>query len=159
MKQVLALIFIAVALSLFMLFILTNSNMGFSSRPVIKEIYTKKIYIKNIPIYAEIADTQSKRKNGLSGRLGLSQDQGMLLVFENSDTYGIWMKDMNFPIDVMWIDEKSRIVDIKKYARPSSYPEIFSPRIKSLYILEMSAGFAERTDIKVGDEINFGDVI
>ncbi|TSC90524.1 MAG: hypothetical protein G01um10142_420 [Parcubacteria group bacterium Gr01-1014_2] len=60
---------------------------------------------------------------------------------------------MNFPIDVIWLDENYRVVDIAHNVRPDSFPEIFEPRAPALYILEVNAGFARRNGIETGDDL------
>jgi len=79
----------------------------------------------------------------------------MLFIFDNESLHGIWMKDMNFAIDILWIDEGYKVVDIKKDAKPESYPEVFIPEVPSKYVLEVNAGFLEENDIEIGDKIIF----
>jgi len=116
---------------------------------------TATLSIGDTILTAEIAGTASKRIKGLSGKLSLSDDIGMLFVFEESDFHGIWMKDMLFPIDIIWIDDDFNIVGIKEYAEPASYPEVFEPKEKAKYILEANAGFVNKYNIEVGDPIAF----
>lgn len=68
-------------------------------------------------IRVDIADTVVTRTQGLSGRTSLAETDGMLFVFENADRYGFWMKDMNFAIDIIWIDPEKNIVYIEKVYR------------------------------------------
>ena len=68
-------------------------------------------------IKVELAITPEARARGLSGRQGLTQDEGMLFVFDTPGKYPFWMKDMNFAIDMIWISEDSKVVYIKKDAR------------------------------------------
>lgn len=103
----------------------------------------------------EIVDTQDKRTLGLSGRESLPDDSGMLFVFENSYFHGFWMKDMNFPIDIIWLDENLKVVHIEKNVQPESFPEVYLPDKPALYVLEINAGEAEKNSIKVGSEIVF----
>lgn len=110
------------------------------------------IYIGNVPMWAEVADTEKKRKTGLSGREPLKEGQGMLFIFDKEGKHGIWMKDMNFPIDIAWIDARFNIVDIKSNVEPESYPEVFYPAQESLYVIESMAGFLRANDIKIGDK-------
>ena len=63
------------------------------------------------------------------------------------------MRDMNFPLDIFWIDENGIIVDAWKNADPDSYPQVFEPRSDALYILEVVAGFSEVYNIEIGDVI------
>jgi uncharacterized protein len=112
------------------------------------------IFVDNTLIMVEIADTVDERRAGLSGRKALAESGGMLFIMDGSDYYGIWMKNMNFPLDIIWIDENLKIVDIKQNIRPESYPEIIRPERKSSYILEVNAGFTEIYNIDVGDEVH-----
>ncbi len=113
---------------------------------------TAKIEIRGTVIEAEIADTLRKRTQGLSGRPGLAENKGMLFIFKIPYKYGFWMKDMNFPIDIIWINS-DKIVDFAENVQPSagdSLP-IFRPSAAADKVLELSAGSVERLNIKVGD--------
>lgn len=102
-------------------------------------------------IVLEVADTNASHTRGLSGRERLAPGAGMLFVFSKDDRYGFWMKDMRFPIDIVWLDSEYRIVDVKESVLPSSYPEVFTPKSPSRYVLELPAGFFREHDLKVGD--------
>lgn len=104
---------------------------------------------------AEVADTQAERKLGLSGRSGLLPGRGMLFVFPFSGKHGIWMKDMRFPIDIVWIAPNGTIVDIKDEVSPSTYPRVFTPDKNALYVLELPSGAVDKQDIKVGQKLRF----
>ena len=111
--------------------------------------------ISDIRLQIEVADTGEERVKGLSDRESLGYRDGMLFIFDNESLHGIWMKDMNFAIDILWIDEGYKVVDIKKDAKPESYPEVFIPEVPSKYVLEVNAGFLEENDIEIGDKIIF----
>lgn len=117
-------------------------------------IYLKKIEINGVPVRVEIADTPEARVNGLSGRTRLPESQGMLFVFDEPGRYPIWMRNMNFSIDVFWLDGRGRVVDIWENAHPESYPQVFEPRDDAYYILEVVAGFAELYNVEIGDRVN-----
>ena len=59
--------------------------------------------INNFEIYLDLAATNEEKRRGLSGRNGLEENEGMLFVFEEPGFYSFWMKDMLFPIDIIWI--------------------------------------------------------
>lgn len=90
---------------------------------------------------------------GLSGRDKLDENAGLLFVHDGPGIYGIWMKDMRFPIDVIWLDEDYRVVDMAENVEPDSFPKIFEPSPPALYILEVNTGFAERNGIETGDSL------
>ena len=101
----------------------------------------------------EIADTEILRGQGLSGHKPLGTNEGMLFIFPNDDRHQFWMKDMLFPIDIAWIDNEYRIVDVRERVDPSSYPEIFTPESNARYVLELPAGFFENHSLKIGNTL------
>ena len=106
-------------------------------------------------ISVEIANTDAKRELGLSGHATLSDTQGMLFAFDRVGVYPFWMKDMLFPIDIIWIDSNSKVLYIQKDAKPESFPEAFGPNKDSAYVLEVNAGFSDKNNLKIGDEVKF----
>ena len=98
----------------------------------------------------EIADTDEERALGLSGRTNLSEGSGVLFVLETTGRYGFWMKDMNFSIDIIWIDENFRITGIEKNVLPETYPEVFYPNEAIKYVLELPAGSSDKYRIDIG---------
>mgnify|MGYP001581369878 FL=1 len=96
--------------------------------------------------------TEAERARGLSGTSSLSADQAMLFVFPNDDKWAIWMKDMKYPIDIVWLDNSGQVVHTVKNAQPSGYPkEQFRPASNSRYVIELASGTIEQTGIKNGD--------
>jgi uncharacterized membrane protein (UPF0127 family) len=106
-----------------------------------------------VPVFS--ASTDAEQRQGLSERTLLPADQGMLFVFSKPDLYGFWMKDMKFPIDIIWINENSDITYIARDVKPESFPKIFKPTEKALYVLEVNSGFAANHAIQVGDHATF----
>ena len=104
----------------------------------------------------EIADNNISRTRGLSGHAPLSAYGGMIFIFQKADTYGFWMKDMLFPLDIIWIDSNFKINHIESSLSPQTYPKVFYPEGKSLYVLEVSAGQANSLNLEVGDSVKFG---
>lgn len=117
----------------------------------------RKVWIKNVCIQAEIADSQDKKQLGLMNRENLSDDQGMLFLFDKQDLYHFWMKDMKFPLDIIWISHDKTIVDINTDVLPCKEQscESFSSRTNVQYVLEVKAGFAAQNQLKIGDHVRF----
>jgi uncharacterized membrane protein (UPF0127 family) len=113
------------------------------------------VCIGGAEIKAELADSPLERMKGLSQRPSLPDNAGMLFVFEQSDFHGIWMKDMLFPTDIIWIDENMQVVDMKANTEPESYPEVFKPSVKAKYVLEVHAGYTKENSIAIGDAVLF----
>ncbi len=101
---------------------------------------TTKIKIGSRTFTAEVANTKAKKTLGLSGRKSLPRDHGLLFVFDQPSQPGFWMKDMNFPIDIVWLDENKKIIGIEKNFEPSSYPQVIYPPQKISFALEINAG-------------------
>lgn len=118
-----------------------------------KSAYQNKLYpleIGSTKITVELAQSQGERGQGLGDRKSLSPDQGMLFVFDKPDIYPFWMRDMQFPLDIIWLDENYQVVDMVTDLKPESYPQSFAPAKKALYVLEVNAGVAEKNNIKIG---------
>lgn len=114
------------------------------------------IKIGETVIKVEIADTSEKRTLGLGGKPDLPQNEGMLFVFDNEDYHTFWMKDMNFPLDLIWIGSDMKVVDRFKNATPDTYPKYaFKPDRPAKYVLEVNAGWLEDNKINLGDKVVF----
>ncbi len=113
------------------------------------------MYLGNLPLKVEIARTDAERRLGLGGRISLEQDQGMLFVFDRPQRLEFWMKDMHFPLDMIWLDQNFMIVDISKDVRPDTYPQTFSPKIPAQYVLEVNAGVSDSFGIGEGTKLTF----
>ena len=117
--------------------------------------YPSKVILGGKEFSVEVLDTKPLLEKGLSGHKPLNSDEGMLFIFQKPDSYGFWMKDMLFPIDIIWMDANWKIVYINKSLRPETYPKIFYPDAPSLYVLEISEGEAQTLGLKIGDTVKF----
>jgi uncharacterized membrane protein (UPF0127 family) len=118
----------------------------------------KSVQIAGQDIKVELATTPDEQQKGLSGKTNLKENEGMIFVFKNLGNYSFCMKDMNFPIDMIWIGEDLKVIYIKKNALPESYPESFGPEISdknTKYVLEVVSGFSDKNNLKVGDSVLF----
>jgi hypothetical protein len=106
-------------------------------------------------IQAEIADTPALLEKGLGGRDSLPADRGMLFMFSQAGKYGFWMKDMRFPLDIVWMNADKTVVRVDSSVPPDSYPDLYGPPVPVKYVLEMNAGMAEKTGIVDGTRLIF----
>ncbi len=88
-------------------------------------------------------------------RDSLPQNEGMLFVYDQPTDLRFWMKDMRFPLDMIWIDHNKKIVHIEQDVKPSSYPKVFSAKTLAQYVLETNANYVSKHNIKVGDAVSF----
>jgi len=110
---------------------------------------------EEIPV--EVADTLKKRSLGLGKRNSLKKGWGMLFVFEKRKLHRFWMKDMQFSLDVIWLDNH-KIVHIIHNAKPSNYrdePEVMTSPVPVNFVLEIAAGWAEKLRLKTGQRMKF----
>lgn len=100
-------------------------------------------------------NTTSEQQRGLAVFDYLANEQGMIFRGNPVGVQGVWMKDMKFNIDIIWVDKDNRIIHLVKNASKDSYPTIFQnpDSTASAYIIELSAGQLEAHSIKVGDEV------
>lgn len=110
------------------------------------------IRIGSQELSVEIADTLEKQIRGLSGHQPLKENEGMLFAYENPRVLSFWMRDMRFPIDIIWIDEGRDIVGIAPNLSPDTFPQTFSSAVPVQYVLEVSAGWAELHGVVIGDQ-------
>lgn len=123
------------------------------------EYKSTQIRVGGQTLEVALAISQSTKQKGLSGWKSLGLNEGMLFVFDKPDEYSFWMKDMNFPIDIIWIAEDLRIVHIKRDARPESYPEAYTSPQKARYVLEVASGFSEKNNLETGDSVEFVNLL
>jgi len=127
---------------------------------------TKTIKIGLVFIKAEVADNDSERNKGLSGRSSLEKNSGMLFVIaDNKSTPTFWMKGMKFPIDIIWIHsspddvKEGEIIQIDKnieipaIGTPDNKLNLYSPKSAVDYVLEVNSGYSNLNNIKVGDNV------
>lgn len=102
----------------------------------------------------EWVTTDEARERGLSGRPTLPDDQGMAFGFATPGRYCVWMKDMKFSLDVVWLNQDQKIIKIMRQVSPNTYPTSFCPSSNAQYILELAGGVANQVHLKVGQKLN-----
>jgi uncharacterized protein len=112
------------------------------------------ISISNTTLRVGVADKFDERIRGLSGRKGLDKDEGLLFIFDKDEKYGIWMNEMNFIIDIIWLDRNGMVVHIEENISPNTYPKVFYPLIDAKYVLEVNSGFTRERGVKLGDFVD-----
>ncbi len=131
-----------------------------SNTPTATQNIIKKgtVALGDTSISVEVSDTFASRQLGLSYRDSLGEGSGMLFVFDSYNIQYFWMKDMKFPLDIIWIKDDT-VVDISKNVPiPMSRASLnqlptYSPKEKVNYVLEVNAGFADKNKVKIGDKV------
>lgn len=93
---------------------------------------------------------------GLMFKESLGQNKGMLFIFEKEGRYGFWMRNMLFPLDIIWINENQEAVFMARNMQPCSRVcRTIMPDKKAKYVLEVNAGTIERINLNLRDEFEF----
>ncbi len=104
----------------------------------------RTISVDNIYFQVEVADTEPLREQGLGSRGSLKAGHGMLFVFDTPASWGIWMKDMRFPIDILWAREDGTVITVVHNVSPDTYPLALYPQTPDAkYVLEVPSGAAK----------------
>ena len=103
----------------------------------------RTLTIGNATLQVEIAQTEKQKMIGLSHRKSLAEGNGMLFMFNTDEKHGIWMKDMHFPIDIVWIDNDMKVVHIEQNIAPDTYPQTFTSPTPARYVLEVPAEYTK----------------
>lgn len=104
-----------------------------------------------------VADTEAEREKGLSGTLSLRQDEALLFVYDKDDKWPIWMKDMNYAIDIVWLSKDKEVVYIVKNVQPDNQSSSFVPKHNARYVVEFVAGTVDKKTISIGDKAMFDE--
>src|SRR3989344_6369116 len=110
----------------------------------------KKMKLGDVILKTEIALSADEKQKGLSGRDYLTKNRAMLFVFRQSGSYSFWMKNMKFPIDIIWLDDELKIIGLEKNINPNTFPEKFSPPSPAKFVLEVNGGWSDENKIKEG---------
>ena len=113
----------------------------------------------------DLAITPDQQVQGLSGRPSLTPDSGLLFIYERESKYTFWMKEMRFPLDMVWIGANCTVVDITFDAPPPAPGQTldqlprYAPGVSARYVLEINAGEAGAKGIGPGDQVKFAGAL
>ncbi|HEY8110625.1 MAG: DUF192 domain-containing protein [Nitrososphaerales archaeon] len=110
------------------------------------------VKIDDVPLQVQIADTRPLQTRGLMFQEKLPYDQGMLFVFDDDAVRSMWMLNMQFALDVIWLDANGNVVYIQKDAQPcksaiETATCTFTSGNNAKYVLEVTSGFVDKYNI------------
>ena len=111
-----------------------------------------------IPFNVILAKDEVSRRKGLSILSSLREGRGMLFLFPREGVHSFWMKDMQFPIDILWFNTQRELCSIKERAKPEDYPAVYTPNCVVRYVLEIPAGDVEKYHLERGDKIDLSHI-
>lgn len=147
------LIFLLTAIFILIIFYFMNSN-------TFKSLYNEgTAVLAGQTVNLDISKTLDEKTLGLSGRDQLEEDEGMWFVYDEPKELSFWMKNMKFPIDIIWI-RSGEVVDFSIDAKPE--PGVkdadlkrYWPRVAADTVLEVRSGWVRAHGVKIGDTVDF----
>jgi len=145
----------------------TKTNSPTTTQPVTNYNYNQQLQIGDKTLSVEVEKTKAEMEQGLSDRVSMEQNQGMLFDFTAtaSSTTGVypafWMKDMKFDLDFIWI-YKNKIIGITPNVPKPASQQVSSsagqltdyfPPSPIDWVLEVNSGWAKKNNITVGDAV------
>jgi uncharacterized membrane protein (UPF0127 family) len=127
-------------------FFVALSQQSFDFHEHFADYPTQRLVIGGQEINVYVADTLERRQQGLSDTQYIPQDWGLLFSFAEPGQRLFWMKDMNYAIDIIWLDANFVPVDIERSVSPDSYPATFGHGVLAQYVLETAPGIIELVD-------------
>lgn len=116
------------------------------------QIFKANSLLVNLDI--EIAETDYETQTGLMYRESMAEKQGMLFIFPDVAMHSFYMKNTEFPLDIIFIDEDLEIASFQENAQPLDEAGL-SSQVPIKYVLEVNAGLSEKWLLEVGDRISF----
>ena len=157
MKKIISSWFPCLVISLVLLFPILHNEFGSVLAQPKEQNQTALVSLGGVSLLSTLSTTPESQSKGLAVKDSLEENEGMLFIFKSPQKYSFWMKDMKFPIDILWIDASGKIVHIEKNLQPCIFllpcPS-YSPHDDSLYVLEVISNFTNKYDINIGDEVN-----
>jgi uncharacterized membrane protein (UPF0127 family) len=110
-------------------------------------------------VHVELARTEAERQFGLMERTSLPQGRGMLFIHDEPGRYPYWMYDCKIGLDIIWMDQSHRIVEMSPNTPPCKGASDTCPnyggRETSVYVLELPVGSIKAHQLAVGQVVNF----
>jgi YVTN family beta-propeller protein len=106
-------------------------------------------------LFVEVPDDREEHARGLMFRNHLPWNAGMLFAFNDEEHRSFWMKNTLIPLDMIFVDSSSKIIDIKENVPPCEQEECpnYPSGEPAQYVLEVNAGFVQEKGVKIGDRL------
>ena len=110
-------------------------------------------------VHVELAKTEAERNFGLMERTSLPQGRGMLFIHDQPGQYPYWMYDCKIALDIIWMDQAHRIVEMSPNTPPCKGKADTCPNYggheTSMYVLELPVGSIKAHQLADGQTVNF----
>jgi len=152
-----AIIVIAIYIIAFILPNLTSKEPDQTEYTFMKEgtlTFTDSLNKPITKIDLEISSSEYDTQLGLMFRRSMEMNQGMLFIFPEQETRSFWMRNTYISLDMIFVNADKKIVTIHKNTKVLS-DQSYASTEAAQYVVEVSAGFADKYSLKVGDKINW----
>lgn len=102
----------------------------------------------------ELARTEQDQAKGLMFRTAMGKDEGMIFPMVPPRTASFWMRNTVIPLDLIFVGQDHRILNIAANAVPYDETPLFSSGV-SIAVLELNGGRAAQLGIKAGDKVEW----
>ncbi|MCB9295351.1 MAG: DUF192 domain-containing protein [Lewinellaceae bacterium] len=102
----------------------------------------------------EVKKEELDRSTGMMWRRSMEENQGMLFIMDRPEPQSFWMRNTYIPLDIIFVDENFRILNIRANAQPGSLQSQSSVG-DALYVVEVIGGFCAQYGIEADDEIRY----
>ncbi len=108
----------------------------------------------------ELAKTREEQAQGLMFRESLPPRRGMLFLFPEPGVHKFWMKNTMIPLDMIWLDEKGKVLFVSADTPPCKVDPCpsYGPEAAATSVLEIASGMAKKEGVTVGSRLTFLDV-
>jgi uncharacterized membrane protein (UPF0127 family) len=134
---------------------------GCASKPVtVADLYANDLKLPGGQvIHVQTMVNQWDRLRGLAFQTSLAPDHGMLFLQDAPGRYSYLMYQHFIPLDMIWMDDKQRIVEIVENAQPcktvASQCPSFGGNQTASFVLKIPAGMTKKYNLRVGDAIRW----
>lgn len=115
---------------------------------------TARLQVNGHTLSLEIAESDAARERGLGGRKNLAENKGMVFIFDKASRQCFWMKGMEFPLDMVFMNAQRQITTIRSDISPKTYPKNYCAD-DTKYVIELNAGEAARLGLHPGQTLSF----
>jgi uncharacterized membrane protein (UPF0127 family) len=114
---------------------------------------TVNLVVGGVSLKAEVAEDEQSRATGLMFRDSLSEERGMLFIFDQPHQVSFWMKNTKIPLSIAFL-ENDQVISEEKSMRPYDETLIQSRSDKIRYAIEVNAGWFDRHQVKPGAKVD-----
>ena len=128
--------------------------LSISTATTAQDLPKKVLVIEGVKLVVEMAESPEAHSRGLMERQSLSEDEGMLFVFEKEQILSFWMKNTYIPLSIGFFDRNKNLIEVLDMDPPRSLLEKemkkYESKAPARYALEVKQGWFKRKGLVPG---------